>query len=183
MARAVRGASGMVTTLPPSRVMTLAQVQGIGLAGQAAVPGQEPGEGEPLGLSKRGLDRGKDSGRGGGGHREPPGSAETRGLGQPQAPATNEDPSVDRNHAPDQLRSAHDDDHHQVTGTAPYRRSARLRSGEARRAVECRSSSCALQSQASTSQLRPCQTAAGFVRGFWDHHASETMRLLVFVGC
>jgi hypothetical protein len=54
----------------------LAQVQGVGLAGQAAVAGQEPGEREPLGISERGLDGGEGGGRGGGGHREPPGSAE-----------------------------------------------------------------------------------------------------------
>jgi hypothetical protein len=34
----------------------LAQVQGAGLAGQAAVPGQEPGEREPLGLGEDRLD-------------------------------------------------------------------------------------------------------------------------------
>ena len=34
----------------------LAQVQGVGLAGQAAVPGQEAGEREPLGLGEYRLD-------------------------------------------------------------------------------------------------------------------------------
>ena len=34
----------------------LAQVEGAGLAGQAAVPGQEPGEREPLGISESRLD-------------------------------------------------------------------------------------------------------------------------------
>jgi hypothetical protein len=35
----------------------LAQVEGVGLAGQAAVAGQEPGEREPLGIGERRLDR------------------------------------------------------------------------------------------------------------------------------
>jgi hypothetical protein len=41
----------------------LAQVQRVGLAGQAAVPGQEPGEREPLAAGEDGLDRGEGSGR------------------------------------------------------------------------------------------------------------------------
>ena len=55
----------------------LAQVQSVGLAGQAAVPGQEPGKGEPFGVGERRLDGDEGSGRGG--HRAPPGRAETRG--------------------------------------------------------------------------------------------------------
>ena len=47
----------------------LAQVQGVGLAGQAAVPGQEPGEREPLGISERRLDGDEGRGVGRGGHR------------------------------------------------------------------------------------------------------------------
>jgi hypothetical protein len=35
----------------------LAQVEGLSLAGQAAVPGQEPGEREPLGIGEHRLDR------------------------------------------------------------------------------------------------------------------------------
>jgi hypothetical protein len=35
---------------------TLAQVEGVGLAGQAAVPGQVSGEREPLGVGEHGLD-------------------------------------------------------------------------------------------------------------------------------
>ena len=46
----------------------LAQVEGVGLAGQAAVPGQEPGEREPLGIGERRLDGGEGSGRSRGGH-------------------------------------------------------------------------------------------------------------------
>jgi hypothetical protein len=34
----------------------LAQLQGVGLASQAAVPGQEPGERKPLNISERRLD-------------------------------------------------------------------------------------------------------------------------------
>lgn len=45
-ARVRRGTSG-----------ELEQVQGAGLAGQTAVPGQEPGELEPLGLGKCLLDK------------------------------------------------------------------------------------------------------------------------------
>jgi hypothetical protein len=37
----------------------LAQVESVRLAGQAAVSGQEPGEGEPFGISESGLDRGE----------------------------------------------------------------------------------------------------------------------------
>ena len=47
----------------------LAQVQGVGLAGQAAVSGQVPGEGEPFGVGEGGLDRGERGGWGGSGHR------------------------------------------------------------------------------------------------------------------
>ena len=43
----------------------LAQVQRVGLAGQAAVSGQEPGEGEPFGVGEGRLDGGEGSGRGG----------------------------------------------------------------------------------------------------------------------
>jgi hypothetical protein len=46
----------------------LARVEGVGLAGQAAVPGQEPGDREPLRLSERRLDGGEGRGVGRGGH-------------------------------------------------------------------------------------------------------------------
>jgi hypothetical protein len=46
----------------------LAQVEGVGLAGQAAVPGQEAGECEPLGVREGRLDGGEGGGRGRGGH-------------------------------------------------------------------------------------------------------------------
>jgi hypothetical protein len=46
----------------------LAQVEGVGLAGQAAVPGQEPGECEPLGAGEGRLNGGEGSGRSRGGH-------------------------------------------------------------------------------------------------------------------
>ena len=41
----------------------LAQVQGVGVAGQAAIADQEPGDREPLGIGERGLDRGEGRGR------------------------------------------------------------------------------------------------------------------------
>jgi hypothetical protein len=40
----------------------LAQIQHVRLASQAAVPGQEPGEDDPLGISEDRLDRGERSG-------------------------------------------------------------------------------------------------------------------------
>src|SRR5947209_1941829 len=46
----------------PAPAGELAQVQGVGLPGQAAVPGQEPGEGESLGLGEGRLDRGERGG-------------------------------------------------------------------------------------------------------------------------
>ena len=47
----------------------LAQVQRVRLAGQAAVPGQEAGEGDSLGVSERRLDRGERGGWDGSGRR------------------------------------------------------------------------------------------------------------------
>ena len=47
----------------------LPQVQGVGVAGQAAVPGQEPGERKPLGISEHRQDRDEGRGMGRGGHR------------------------------------------------------------------------------------------------------------------
>ena len=55
-------------TAPPSE---LPQVQGVGLSCQAAVPGQEPGEREPLSIAECWLEG--DEGGCGGGHRVPPG--------------------------------------------------------------------------------------------------------------
>jgi hypothetical protein len=46
----------------------LAQVERVSLAGQAAVPGKEPGEREPLGIGEGRLERDESSGRGHGGH-------------------------------------------------------------------------------------------------------------------
>jgi hypothetical protein len=65
----------------------LAQVQGVGLAGQAAVPGQVAGEGESFGVGEGGLDRGERGRWGGSGHRAPPGQAGTREAGPVPAPA------------------------------------------------------------------------------------------------
>src|SRR6516162_9702918 len=72
----------------------LAQVQGIRLAGQAAVPGQEPGKGEPFGVGEGGLDRGERGGWGGSGHRAPPGQAGNREAGPVPAPAVQRKPNV-----------------------------------------------------------------------------------------
>ena len=66
----------------------LAQVQRVGLAGQAGVTGQEPSSSQPLGVSERRLGDGDHSGRGRcGGHRAPPGSGwdpEGWSSGRPQ---------------------------------------------------------------------------------------------------
>ena len=65
----------------------LAQVQRVGVAGQAAVPGQEPGQGKTLGVGERGLDHDEGSGWGSSGHRAPPGRAETRRAGPAASPS------------------------------------------------------------------------------------------------
>ena len=70
----------------------LAQVQRVGLAGQAAVPGQEPGEGDPLGVGEDGLDRGENSGWDSSGHRAPTGQAGTGKLGQSRPQQLNGNP-------------------------------------------------------------------------------------------
>src|SRR6516164_1518716 len=74
----------------------LAQVQGIRLAGQAAVPCQEPGEGEAFGVGEGGLDRGERGGWGGSGHRAPPGRAGTGQAGPLPVPAVKRKPTVSR---------------------------------------------------------------------------------------
>ncbi len=51
----------------------LAQVQRVGLAGQAAVSGQEPGERQPLRIREHRRSRVERSGRDRGSHRAPPG--------------------------------------------------------------------------------------------------------------
>jgi hypothetical protein len=65
----------------------LAQVQRVGLAGQAALPGQEPSKGKTLGIGEDRLDRDKGSRWGGSGHRAPPGRAETRRAGPAAGPS------------------------------------------------------------------------------------------------
>jgi len=74
----------------------LAQVEGAGLAGQAAVTRQEPGERESLGISEHRLDRDDGRGMGRGSHRAPPGTAGTREAGPPQIPAMNDARNVRR---------------------------------------------------------------------------------------
>src|SRR5207244_287202 len=81
----------------------LAQVQGVGLTGQATVSGQEPGNGDPLGIGEGGLDRGEHGGWGGSDHRAPPGQAESRKAGPVPAPAVKRKPTVGRSA---QLREA-----------------------------------------------------------------------------
>ena len=56
----------------------LAQVQGVGLAGQAAVAGQEACQGEAFGVGEGRLDGSEGGGGGRCGHRAPPGTAEIR---------------------------------------------------------------------------------------------------------
>ena len=75
-----RGAGGklleqaQVALLAPARI--LAQVQRVGLTGQAGITGQEPGQRQPLVAGKYRLGDGNRGGCGrcGGGHRVPPGS-------------------------------------------------------------------------------------------------------------
>ena len=74
----------------------LAQVECVRLAGQAAVSGQVPGEGEPFGIGEGGLDRGERSGWGGSGHRAPPGRAGTGKAGPVPVPAVKRKPNVSR---------------------------------------------------------------------------------------
>jgi hypothetical protein len=54
----------------PAPAAELAQVEGVGLAGQAAVPGQEPGQREPLRVGEGWLDGGESSRRSRGGHQD-----------------------------------------------------------------------------------------------------------------
>src|SRR5690242_20471701 len=61
----------------------LAQVQRVGLAGQAAVPGQEPGEGGSFGVGEGWLDHGERGGWGGSGHRVPLATLEPGGWACP----------------------------------------------------------------------------------------------------
>jgi hypothetical protein len=72
---AARLEQAQVALLAPARI--LAQVQGIRIAGQAGVTGQEPGQRQLLVAGERWLgdgDRGGCGRCGGGGHRAPPGS-------------------------------------------------------------------------------------------------------------
>ena len=89
---AVDGEQGQGTGAAPAG--ELAQVQCIGVAGQATVPGQEPGEGEPFGVGEGRLDGSQGSGWGGSGHRAPPGRAETRRLGQRRVSAIKRNPKL-----------------------------------------------------------------------------------------
>jgi hypothetical protein len=90
----LRAADGEQGQRPgPAPGCELAQVQGLGLAGQAAVSGQEPGEGDPFGIGEDGLDRGERSGWSSSGHRAPPGQAGTGMLGQPRCQRFNGTPT------------------------------------------------------------------------------------------
>jgi hypothetical protein len=80
----------------PAPASELAQVQGVGLAGQAAVPGQEPGEGDSLGVGEGGLDRGE---RGGWRRQWSSGTSRpgwNRKAGPVPAPAVKRKPTVGR---------------------------------------------------------------------------------------
>jgi hypothetical protein len=70
----------------------LAKVESVGLAGQAAVPGQEPGEREPLSIGEGRLDGGEGTGLGRGGHRATSGTAETRRAGPASGPSSESGP-------------------------------------------------------------------------------------------
>jgi hypothetical protein len=67
----------------------LAQVEGVGVAGQAAVPGQVPGEREPLGISEHRLDRGEGSRGNRVGHHGTSGDSRDPEGWAPQVPAMN----------------------------------------------------------------------------------------------
>src|SRR5882724_6142629 len=83
-------------------------------------------------------------------------------MGQPQAAATNEEPSVSRNRAPDQLPSAHDDDRHQVHGNPPHTAdlgwsvAASIRRAAARRAPRSGIPPRPLRSAARTCRMALC---------------------------
>ena len=74
----------------------LAQVECVRLAGQAAVSGQVPGEGEPFGAGEGGLDRGERGGWGGSDYRGPPGRAGTGRLGLFRSQRLSGKPTVNR---------------------------------------------------------------------------------------
>jgi len=77
---AADGEQGQGAVASPGR--ELAQVKCVGVAGQAAVSGQVPGQGEPFGVSEGGLDRGERGGWGGSGHRHLPAGLEPGRPGQ-----------------------------------------------------------------------------------------------------
>ena len=74
----------------------LAQVQRVGLASQAAVPGQESGEGKPFRIGENGLDRGQGSDGAAVVIGHLPAGLRPGGLGQPQVPAIERKPNVSR---------------------------------------------------------------------------------------
>ena len=74
----------------------LAQVEGVGPAGQAAVSGQVSGEGEPFGIGEGGLDRGERGGWSGSDHRGTSGPGWNRKTGPVPVPAVKRKPNVNR---------------------------------------------------------------------------------------
>ena len=56
---AIEAARGLAAELGISASFVTSDVECVRLAGQAPVPGQEPGDGEPFGISEGGLDRGE----------------------------------------------------------------------------------------------------------------------------
>ena len=80
----------------PAPASELPQVEGVGLAGQAAVPSQEPGEREPLGISEARLDGARAVEWVVAVIRAPPETAGTRKAGPPKVPAMNDARNVCR---------------------------------------------------------------------------------------
>jgi hypothetical protein len=77
--------------LAPTR--ELPQIQLIGLAGQTALPGQEPRQGQPLSVGEDRREGDEGGGQDRGGHEAPPGTqAETPMPGQPRPQQTTRTP-------------------------------------------------------------------------------------------
>jgi hypothetical protein len=84
----------------PAPAGELAQVQGVGLAGEPAVPGQVPGEREPLGVSETGWTGTREVEAVAAAIMAPPKTAGTREAGPSQVPAVNDARNVRRPSTP-----------------------------------------------------------------------------------
>src|SRR2546429_7152544 len=91
-----RRTAGKANGADPAPAGELAQVQRVRLPGQAAVPGQEPGEGDPFGVGEDGLDRGERGGWGGSGHGGTSRPGWNRDAGPVPVPAVPRNPNVAR---------------------------------------------------------------------------------------